>query len=88
MVLPKLIVFDLDDCLWSPEMYTLSSCPSVPVKDKDGLLCIGLQVPRGPTVTLFDGARRVLEHLYEEKDTTYKNVKFGLASSSEEPTFR
>jgi hypothetical protein len=25
--LPELVVFDLDDCLWSPEMYTLSEIP-------------------------------------------------------------
>lgn len=27
-VLPELIVFDLDDCLWTPEMYTLSEIPT------------------------------------------------------------
>ena len=25
---PSLVVFDLDDCVWSPEMYTLSAVPS------------------------------------------------------------
>ena len=25
-------VFDLDDCLWSPEMYTLYAKPSLPVE--------------------------------------------------------
>ena len=25
--IPSLIVFDLDDCVWSPEMYTLSDVP-------------------------------------------------------------
>eukprot|EP00549_Striatella_unipunctata_P021841 CAMPEP_0118724814 /NCGR_PEP_ID=MMETSP0800-20121206/32800_1 /TAXON_ID=210618 ORGANISM="Striatella unipunctata, Strain CCMP2910" /NCGR_SAMPLE_ID=MMETSP0800 /ASSEMBLY_ACC=CAM_ASM_000638 /LENGTH=165 /DNA_ID=CAMNT_0006633457 /DNA_START=145 /DNA_END=643 /DNA_ORIENTATION=+ len=27
-----MIVFDLDDCLWSPEMYTLFATPSVPTE--------------------------------------------------------
>ena len=27
-----MIVFDLDDCLWSPEMYTLYAKPSLPVE--------------------------------------------------------
>ena len=27
-LMPKLVVFDLDDCLWSPEMYTLSDVPT------------------------------------------------------------
>jgi len=30
--LPSMIVFDLDDCLWSPEMYTLSDIPSIPIQ--------------------------------------------------------
>lgn len=25
---PELVVFDLDDCLWHPEMYTLQEIPS------------------------------------------------------------
>lgn len=29
--LPSMIVFDLDDCLWSPEMHELYGMPSVPV---------------------------------------------------------
>lgn len=30
--LPTMIVFDLDDCLWSPEMYTLRDTPSIPIQ--------------------------------------------------------
>jgi hypothetical protein len=29
MALPSLCVFDLDDCLWTPETYTLSKVPGV-----------------------------------------------------------
>lgn len=29
---PTMIVFDLDDCLWSPEMYTLYSKPRLPIE--------------------------------------------------------
>ncbi len=29
--LPKMIVFDLDMCMWSPEMYELSQCPDKPI---------------------------------------------------------
>lgn len=54
-LLPSLIVFDLDDCLWTPEMHELSGMPSKPV---DGPLdpndpadsplgTIGMGVPRG-----------------------------------------
>ena len=31
MRLPKMVVFDLDDCLWHPEMHELSGCPKKPV---------------------------------------------------------
>lgn len=30
--LPAIIVFDLDDCLWTPEMHELSGPPSIPVE--------------------------------------------------------
>ncbi|GMI57354.1 hypothetical protein ScalyP_jg9814 [Parmales sp. scaly parma] len=81
-----MIVFDLDYCLWTPEMYTLNEKPSIPKLNTNGLV-IGMQVPQGPTVSLFPGARKVLEHLHSERETTYKDVKLALASSSEEPTF-
>ena len=29
--LPELVVFDLDMCMWSPEMYTLHKPPTIPV---------------------------------------------------------
>lgn len=51
-VLPTLIVFDLDDCLWTPEMHELSGMPSVPVEgpldpnDCDSELgTVGMKVP-------------------------------------------
>ena len=53
--LPTMIVFDLDYCLWDPEMHELSGMPSVEVEgplDPDGdfastpLGCVGLSVPK------------------------------------------
>lgn len=50
--LPALIVFDLDDCLWTPEMHELSGPPSAPVEgpldptDRDAPLgTVGMRVP-------------------------------------------
>lgn len=83
MVLPKMIVFDLDYCLWTPEMYTLNEKPSIPKLNTNGLV-IGMQVPQGPTVSLFPGARKVLEHLHSERETTYK----GESQYSSEPCGR
>lgn len=31
-ILPSMIVFDLDDCLWTPEMHELYDMPSIPVR--------------------------------------------------------
>ena len=51
-LLPSLIVFDLDDCLWTPEMHELSGMPSVPVegpldpRDNNSQLgTVGMKVP-------------------------------------------
>lgn len=94
--LPTMIVFDLDDCVWSPEMYTLSGRPSEPIegdlnpkasgadRDKERGV-IGLKVPYGPTVRLFDGAREVLRELVS--DPKYEGIILAAASSSEEPSY-
>lgn len=90
-LLPSMIVFDLDDCLWSPEMYTLRDKPSIPI---EGIIdeknrqrgIVGMQVPRGgPIVRLFPEAREILQELVT--NPTYKDITLSLASSSEEPTY-
>lgn len=88
--LPSMIVFDLDDCLWSPEMFTLRNKPSIPVEGDLGLAngergIIGMKVPNGPTVRLFDGARKALCEL--ATDPKYQGIVLALASSSEEPSY-
>jgi magnesium-dependent phosphatase 1 len=97
-LLPTMIVFDLDDCLWSPEMYTLHAAPSVPemgdlspssggtTKDSSMRGVVGMRVPpSGPTVRLFAGARRVLYEL--ATDPKYRGIILAAASSSEEPSY-
>ena len=91
--LPSMIVFDLDDCLWTPEMHELPGCPEIPVHgelDPTGSTSqkgvVGLQVPRyRDTVTLYDGARRVLYEL--ATNPIYKDVLLATASSSLEPSY-
>mmetsp|Transcript_16028 Transcript_16028/g.34733 ORF Transcript_16028/g.34733 Transcript_16028/m.34733 type:complete len:202 (-) Transcript_16028:296-901(-) len=97
--LPSLIVFDLDDCLWTPEMHELPGCPEIPVHgDLNPIVgvtttngnqqkgVVGLQVPRyRDTVTLYDGARRVLYEL--ATNPIYKDVHLATASSSLEPSY-
>ena len=94
--LPSMIVFDLDDCLWTPEMHELPGCPEIPVhgvlnsnSGEDGQNLkgvVGLQVPRyRDTVMLYDGARRVLYEL--AVNPAYKDVSLATASSSLEPSY-
>jgi len=96
-LMPTMIVFDLDDCLWSPEMYTLRAKPSIPVEgdlNSDPTLreserekgTVGMKVPpNGPTVRLFDGARKALREIVF--DPKYEGVILAAASSSEEPSY-
>lgn len=99
--LPTLIVFDLDDCLWTPEMHELSGKPSVPVegpldplnKEDCALGTVGMRVKsRGmwdgnqdECVRLFDGARLALREL--ALDPKYRGIKLAAASSSLEPSY-
>lgn len=102
-----MIVFDLDDCLWTPEMHELPGLPEIPIhgnlipvdvnsdqdqkekkKTKKGV--VGLQVPRygnrdNCTVTLYDGARKILYEL--ATNPIYKDVQLATASSSLEPSY-
>ena len=63
---PRLIVFDLDNTLWTPELYTLRQIPQgqYPSADVD--------------VKLFEAARVVLEELSTAPQ--WKHTKFGVAS--------
>lgn len=86
MAFPKAIVFDLDDCLWSPEMFQLPSIPTTPILS--GATVTGVKCgTHGPTVSLFPDALTLLSRLhtnhYKLPSTTY----FLTASSSEEPTY-
>ena len=93
VMLPRLIVFDLDDCLWTPEMYTLPQKPSNEIQgvvneDTGDRGVVGVQCgSSGPTVKLFSDARRVLQRIHNERDTTFQHTQFAVASSSEEPSY-
>ena len=61
MSFPKLIVFDCDMCLWSPEMYELHAPPLTPVRgDLNGKGDGTCGASNGEdVVTLFAGALQV-----------------------------
>ena len=79
MALPSLIVFDLDACLWSPEMYELDKAPTTWDAKRGG-------VKAGQdTVTLYPGARETLLRLLT--DPTFQGCKIAAASSTTEPAY-
>ena len=66
---PSLIVFDLDNTLWTPELYqlrTLARNNQVPVAHKD--------------VKLFDGAHKIIQQIKSDPDNRFANTKFAVAS--------
>lgn len=84
--IPKLIVFDLDHCLWSPEMHELDSFPDVTVTSAlaNGRGVIGV-ISNGLQVQLYVEALSILQELYQSN--MYRHVKFALASSSLKPEY-
>ncbi len=83
--LPKAIIFDLDGCLWRPEMYELvwfSNGKGSPFrqdpKNPENLLTRGNE-----PVYLLGDVREVLSEIYN--DERYKGVKIGISSRTDEP---
>lgn len=66
---PSLIVFDLDNTLWTPELYqlrTIAQQNKDPVAHKD--------------VKLFDGAHKIIQQIKSDRDSKFANTKFAVAS--------
>jgi magnesium-dependent phosphatase 1 len=86
LVLPELVVFDLDMCLWSPEMYTLSEVPSSQDMVIGSLGDYGdgvISVRSGrDEIQLFPAALSVLQKVYKGQ---YPGVRLAAASSADTP---
>jgi len=80
MALPALIVFDLDACLWSPEMFEIAR-PTVYDATRGGV------VAGSHTVTLFAGAAAVLRRFLPGGDPQLAQAKVAVASSTTEPKY-
>lgn len=86
MKYPDLVVFDLDDCVWSPETYTLDVLPS-----KDHVLLgdlagkgdgvVGVQCGH-QTMSLHPGA---LYAFQQHQENVYGKTRFAVASSADTP---
>lgn len=86
MALPALVVFDLDDCLWSPEMYTLNHIPTssnviTGSLGESGEGVIAVKSGR-EEIRLFPDALLVLQKIYFGE---YPNVRIAAASSADTP---
>jgi magnesium-dependent phosphatase 1 len=84
---PKLIIFDLDGCLWSPEMYEImyymgGKGSPFTIDDDDPNI---LRTAGGNPVTLLGHVRSVFHELqYDEK---WWNTKIGISSRTDEPNW-
>ena len=86
MQYPSLVVFDLDQCLWTPEMYTLSRIPNNDVckigpLGSKGIGKVGVMSGRD-IIQLFPDALEILQDIYLDK---YPGMRIAAASSADTP---
>lgn len=81
-VLPDLVVLDLDDCVWHPEMFTLDEMPGQPViGDLNGRGEGVIGVRSGTeTITMFPGALQALQECAEGR---FDPMRLAVASSAD-----
>ena len=78
---PKVVVFDLDGCLWDPEMYMLSWRGGAPfTPDGDAMLA-----QSGERVVLLGAAREILRELRTTDD--WSATKVAISSRTDEPAW-
>ena len=87
-IYPELVVFDLDMCLWSPEMYTLSEIPKPgdAVRGKLGDLDMEgvISVKSGyDQIKVFPAALKVLQDYYTDQFPS--SMRIAAASSADTP---
>lgn len=92
--MPKLVVLDLDMCVWSPEMYTLSQVPNLedtghvhgPLLAASGSGevsgCVGCK-SGSDVIRLFPGALHALQQFW--RGELGDEVRFAAASSADTP---
>ena len=87
LLLPELVVFDLDMCVWSPEMYTLSHIPGEKDIVRGSLGAYGEGVIGVKSdyemIRLFPSAMKVLQDIY--LNVYGNNLRIAVASSADTP---
>jgi magnesium-dependent phosphatase 1 len=85
MSYPKLFAFDLDGCLWSPEMFELWDSGGAPfTAHNDGKF---LTDKKGTRIELLGASRRILEEITSSDRFRSGNVKIAYVSESDEPAW-
>ena len=80
--LPRALVFDLDGCLWAPEMYELWGRGGAPFTlMKNG----NLKDRGGEEVGLLGDVRNIMLEL--KTDEKWKDTVIGVASTCDEPSW-
>ena len=85
-VYPELVVFDLDLCMWSPEMYTLSNVPQATdaikgkLGDGEGVICVKSGYDQ---IRIFPAALQVLQDYYIGNFPS--TMRIAAASSADTP---
>ena len=88
LILPDMVVFDLDMCIWQPEMYTLNEIPTEKSeKILSPLLSGGVSGVTGvrsgdEIIRLFPAALKILQDFYFDK---YPGMRIAVASSADTP---
>lgn len=77
---PRLIIFDLDACLWSPEMFELDAKPTAYDATLGGVKA------GNDVVRLFPGALAVLRTIIADK-ARFADTRVAVASSTTHPAF-
>lgn len=87
MASPSLVVFDLDECVWHPEMYTLDEVPTDDAAHRvvgplaGGTGVVGVR-SGSATIALYPGALKALQELHAGK---YPDMRAATASSADTP---
>lgn len=82
--LPQLVVLDLDECVWSPEMYTLTEMPGETVRGDLGGRGDGITgvYSGNDVIRIYPGALLALQECH---DGLYPGMSLAVASSADTP---